>query len=342
MSLPEQSHRALITGLSGQDGSFLAELLLEKGYQVTGMVRNGSADRLGSSHHLRDRVAVVGGDLLEAESLIGAVAGTQPDELYHLAAPSFVPEAWKDPSRTIAAIAGSTATLLQAVREHSPNTRVFLAASAAMFGSVTESPQHEETPCRPDNPYATAKLAAHQLIGQLREREGLHACSGILYNHESERRSERFVSRKISRTVAAIRLGLAHEVVLGDLEAVRDWSFVGDIMLGAWMMLQQDEPADYILASGIPHTVRELADLAFSQVGLNARDHIRVDPDLVRAAESAPLIGDPARARDRMGWRPAVGFEELVRRMVEADMVALSSSAASSRPSSRVRPPVAR
>jgi GDPmannose 4,6-dehydratase len=315
-----EGRRALITGLTGQDGSWLAELLLGKGYQVMGMVRSDAVEGLGASEHLRSSVDLVCGDLLDQASLRAAVIDAHPDELYHLAAPSFMPDSWRDPALVLRAVAGATATLLEAVRDHSPHTRVFVAASAQIFGAARTSPQREDTPARPENPYASAKLAAHRLVGHMRSQEGLFACSGILYNHESERRPERFVSRKVTRAAAAIRLGLAGEVVLGDLDAVRDWSFAGDIAQGAWLMLQHQEPDDYILASGIPHTVRELAEIAFAHVGLDAGDHVRIDRSLARAVEPVALVGDSTRARRRLGWRPTLSFEQLVQRMVDADL----------------------
>jgi GDPmannose 4,6-dehydratase len=312
--------RALLTGLTGQDGSFLAELLLEKGYEVVGLVRRAPTDSLGSSEHLRADVKLIRGDLLESESITNAIASVRPDELYHLAGPSFVPDSWLRPTRTLAAIAGSTATLLEALRDHSPATRAFIAVSGAMFGSAPQCPQREDTPRYPQNPYATAKLAAHELVGQQRRREGTFACSGILYNHESERRPRSFVTRKISRGAAEVKLGLADHITLGDLEAVRDWSFAGDIVRGAWLMLQQRAADDYILASGARHTVGELAQVAFAHLGLDAREHIQVDPSLVRAPEPTPLVGDPSRARERLGWRPTLTFEQLIHRMVDADV----------------------
>jgi GDPmannose 4,6-dehydratase len=313
----------LVTGISGQDGSFLAELLLERGYRVTGMIRNTADEPLGSSEHLRGRIELVGGDLLELESLRRAVATVRPDELYHLAAPSFVPDSWRRPAETFAAIAGATGALLETVRDRSEHTRAFVAVSGAMFGAAPEGPQREDTPCRPETPYATAKLAAHQLAGQLRVHDGIFVCSGILYNHESERRPESFVTRKITRAAAAIKLGLADEVVLGDLNAVRDWSFAGDIMLGAWLTLQQERADDYIFASGTGRTVEEFAQVAFDQVALRARDYIRLDPGLKRGHEATPLVGDPARAHQRLDWRPMMAFDQLVGRMVAADLRAL-------------------
>jgi GDPmannose 4,6-dehydratase len=317
---------ALITGLSGQDGSFLAELLLEKQYSVTGLIRHGEQEPLGCSEHLRGRVELVLGDLLEPASLREAIEQVRPRELYHLAAPSYVPASWQRPAETLRAIVGSCAAILEAVRDLETDTRVFVASSGAMFGEAPESPQREETPCRPMNPYAISKLAAHQLVGVLRTRDGLHASSGIAYNHESERRPEQFVTRRITRAAAAISLGLEHELTIGSLEAVRDWSFAGDTMRGAWLMLQQDQPDDYILASGVPHTVAELAHTAFACVGLDAERHLRVDSSLVRPAEQTPNVGDPAKARARLHWTPYVSFEQLVERMVQADLRSLSAA----------------
>ena len=309
-----------MTGITGQDGSFLAELLVESGYEVIGLVRRPPGERLGASEFLRDRIAFVRGDLLDPGSLAAAVDQVRPDELYHLAAPSFVPDSWRRPAQTLAAIAGSSAALLEAVRDAGRRTRVFVAASGAIFGAAAESPQREETACRPETPYASAKLAAHQIVGQLRAHDGVFACSGILYNHESERRPESFVTRKITRAAAAIKLGLAQEVILGDVSSVRDWSFAGDVMLGAWLMLQQEEPNDYILASGIGHTVAEFAERAFACVGLSAEDHVTFDPNLRRPSEATPRVGDSSRARRRLGWAPTLSFEQLIQRMVDADV----------------------
>lgn len=323
MTASGASRRALVTGITGQDGSFLAELLLERGYEVIGMVRRPASEPLGSSEHLRKHIRVVHADLLDPDSLRAAVGDTQPDELYHLAAPSFVPESWQRPARTLAAIAGSSATLLEAVRDGGGATRVFVAGSGAIFGATPDSPQREDSPCWPESPYASAKLAAHQIVGQMRAHEGVFACSGILYNHESERRPESFVTRKITQAAAAIKLGLGNEVILGDVSAVRDWSFAGDMMLGAWLMLQQDEPADYILASGIGHTVAEFAERAFAYLGLSLEDYVSFDPSLRRPPEPTPRVGDASRARERLGWRPTLSFERLIERMVEADLQAL-------------------
>jgi GDPmannose 4,6-dehydratase len=320
---------ALITGINGQDGSFLAEMLLAKGYEITGWSRAGTDGPLGPSEHLRERLSLRGGDLLNHDSLRAAVQEVRPSEVYHLAAPSFVPASWDDPAETLVAIAGSSAAILRAVRESHPQARVFIAASGAIYGDAPESPQNEHTRCRPTNPYAIAKLAAHQLVGLMRERDGLHASSGIVFNHESERRPEHFVTRRISRAAAAISLGLESEVTLGSLDAIRDWSFAGDMMNGAWLMLQQDRPGDYVLASGVPHTVAELAETAFACVDLEAERFIRVDESLVRAAEPMPNVGDPSLAQRELGWRAELSFEQLVERMVRADMRDLEAAAQS-------------
>jgi GDPmannose 4,6-dehydratase len=317
----------MITGITGQDGSFLAELLLEKGYEVTGMVRGPEGRSLGCSEHLRDRLELVRGDLLAPGALRRAIERVRPAEIYHLAGPSFVPDSWERPRETIDAIGGSAAELLEAVREIAPGTRVFSAASGAIFGDAQQSPQREDTPCRPTTPYAIAKLAAHEIVGLMRARDGLHASSAIVYNHESERRPEQFVTRRISRAAAAIALGLQDELTLGSLDAVRDWSFAGDIVRGAWLMLQQERPEDYILASGVPRTVAELARTAFACVDLDYERYVRVDPALVRPLEARPSVGDPSKAREQLGWEPQVGFEELVERMVQADLRSLQLAA---------------
>ncbi len=332
-----ETRRALITGITGQDGSFLAELLLAKGYAVTGVVREAQTagpvgdparGSLGCSEHLRAQIELVHGDLLAPETLRAAIELVRPHELYHLAGPSFVPASWERPQETVRAIAGSAAAILEAVRELDPSMRVFVSASGAIFGDAPEYPQREDTPCHPTTPYAVAKLTAHQLVGLLRSRDGLHVSSGILFNHESERRPERFVTRRITRAAASISLGLQQDLTLGDLTAVRDWSFAGDIVHGAWLMLQQERPEDFILASGVPHTVADFARAAFACVGLDAERHLRVDSALVRPAESAPSVGDPSRAHARLGWRPQVDFQQLVERMVRADLLALRSEAA--------------
>jgi GDPmannose 4,6-dehydratase len=308
--------RALVTGITGQDGSYLAELLLREGYDVVGMVRPGDSPPVG-------KVGAVAGDLLDPVSLRAAVEDVRPHELYHLAAPTFVPASWEDPAQTTAAIAGATATLLTAARTVDPDMRVWVSTSSEVFGDAGESPQTESSPMRPRSPYGVAKLAAHGLVGALREHFGLFACSGITYNHESPRRPEQFLPRKVARGAAAISLGLEQELVLGDLDAVRDWSHAADVVRAAWLALQADSPGDYVIASGVGNTVRDLADAAFAAVDLDWRDHVRVDPSLVRPPEPTLVVGDPSRARERLGWQPQVTFEELVAEMVGADLEAL-------------------
>lgn len=327
----DSARTALITGITGQDGSFLTELLLEEGYAVTGTIRGSADEPLGCIEHLRGQVTLVHGDLLEPDTLRAAVQQVRPRELYHLAAPSFVPASWERPGETMTAIPGSCAAILEAVRDTDPEIRVFVASSGGMYGEAPEAPQREDTPCRPTTPYAIAKLATHQLVGAMRVHDELHVSSGITFNHESERRPKQFVTRKITRGAAAISLGLQQELELGSLDAVRDWAFAGDIVYGAWLMLQQDRADDYILASGVPHTVAELASKAFACVGLEAERYLRVDASLVRAAESTPNVGDPTKARERLGWEPQVDFDALVERMVQADLRSLQGAAAASR-----------
>ena len=330
--MSQEQRRALITGLTGQDGSFLAEQLLADGYDVSGMVRGGAGAALGCAAHLGDGVRLIAGDLLSPDTLVAAVREVAPHELYHLAAPTFVPETWRDPAATMTAIAAATATLLQAVCEHSPHTRVLVAGSGEMFGDAAESPQHEDTSCRPRTPYAAAKLAAHQLVGLMRDHAGVFACSAILFNHESERRPPNFVTRKITRAAASIKLGLTTELTLGDTSATRDWSYAPDVMRGCRLMLGQERAGDYILASGVGHTVEDLLQAAFAHAGLDPAHHVRIDPDLIRALETTKPVGDPTRARTDLGWRPTLTFEQLVARMVDADLAELSGSAATSSP----------
>jgi GDPmannose 4,6-dehydratase len=320
---PAPGGRALITGVTGQDGSFLAEELLARGVDVVGLTRRGPAGGLGCSEPLRERLSLIHGDLLDPGTW-ERIVQLAPTEIYHLAAPTFVPDSWRDPAATMAAIHGSAAALLRLVVEALPETRVFLAASSEIFGDAPASPQREDTPCRPRSPYATAKLAAHQLVGQLRERHGLFAVSGILYNHESERRPDRFVTRKITRGAAEIALGRRRTLSLGDLSAVRDWSFAGDVMHGLWLALRHETPQDYIFASGVGHTVEQFVNAAFAHLGLDPAGHLEVDPSLLRAPEAVAPVGDPRRARETLGWAPTIGFEQLVARMVDADVAELS------------------
>ncbi len=306
--------RALITGITGQDGFYLTELLQGFGYDVVGLVREGSQAPAG--------VATVKGDLADPESLRAAVLETAPDELYHLAAPTFVPASWKDPAGTLALVAGATATLLQAAREID-GARVLVASSGEIFGAADVSPQNEATPMRPRSPYGVAKLAAFGLVDTLRQKHGLHASSAIAYNHESPRRPERFLPRKVSRAAAAIKLGLQDELVLGDLKAVRDWSHARDVVRGYHLMLQQDEPGDYVLASGAGRTVGDLVSAAFAVVDMDPEQYVRVDRRLVRPSERMPPVGDIALARERLGWEPETSFEAMIEEMVRADLTEL-------------------
>lgn len=314
--------RTLITGIAGQDGSYLADLLLAEGCEVVGLVR--SADRGAANlEHLAGRVALVEADLLDPLSLRRAVAEVAPRELYHLAAPTFVPESWDDPTATVAAIAGATSTLLAAARETDPAMRVYAATSSEIFGDAGVSPQAEDSPKRPRSPYGVAKLAAHQLIGLLRERHGQHVSSGITYNHESPRRPVQFVPRKITRGAAAIALGRQDELRLGDLDAVRDWCDARDVVRGAVLALRHDEPGDYVFASGVARTVRELVDAAFAHAGVDPAGRVVVDPAFVRPPEATVLVGDPARARTVLGWEPEIGFERMIGEMVDQDLAEL-------------------
>ena len=310
--------RALITGITGQDGSYLAEQLLECGYEVVGMVR--------SAHERSDGVRTVHGDLADADSLRAAVLETAPDELYHLAAPTFVPASWKDPAGTLALVAGATGTLLQAAREVD-GLRVMVASSGEVFGAAAHSPQNEQTPMRPRSPYGVAKVAAFGLVDTLRHKHGMHASSAIAYNHESPRRPERFLPRKVARGAAAIKLGLRDELAIGDLDAVRDWCDARDVVRGYRLMLQSDEPLDVILASGVGRTVRELVDTAFAVVDLDPADYLRVDPKLVRGAERNPPVGDATLARERLGWELEISFEQMIEEMVRADLAELAAAA---------------
>lgn len=273
-----------------------------------------------------DGVRTVHGDLADAQSLRVAVLETAPDELYHLAAPTFVPASWKDPATTLAHVAGATGTLLKAAHDAGNGMRVLVASSGEIFGAATHSPQTEQTPMRPRSPYGVAKQAAFGLVDVMRIKFGLHASSAIAYNHESPRRPERFLPRRVSRGAAAIKLGLESELKLGDLGAIRDWCDARDVVRGYWLMLQQDEPGDVILAGGVGRTVRELVDTAFAVVGLNSDDHVRVDSKLVRGSERTPPVGDTTLARERLGWEPEIGFEAMIEEMVQADLADLAAA----------------
>jgi GDPmannose 4,6-dehydratase len=314
------TRRALITGITGQDGSYLAELLLEHGYEVAGMVRRSSTENFERIAHLRGRVELRQADLLDQLSLIDLVKTVRPTEVYNLAAMSFVPTSWQQPVLTAEFDAVGVTRLLEAVRLVAPEARVYQASSSEMFGRVRETPQCETTPFHPRSPYGVAKVYGHHITVNYRESYGLFACSGILFNHESPRRGREFVTRKVSEGVARIALGQARELSIGNLEARRDWGFAGDYVDAMWRMLQQPEPDDYVVATGVAHSVRDLLEVAFGVVGLDWRAHVRQDPALLRPAEVDSLIGDASKARRVLGWAPRVGFAELVEMLVRADL----------------------
>jgi GDPmannose 4,6-dehydratase len=321
------ARRALITGISGQDGSYLAELLCEEGLEVHGTLRARSDGATPNLDGVRDAVTFHEGDLVERGTLTAIVAETAPDEIYHLAAPAFVPHSWRELADTLTGIASVTGELLDAVRDRAPGAHVVVASSREIFGPDAPSPQREDTPCAPGSPYGVAKLAVHQTAGLVRAHDGLHVSSAILFNHESPRRHQSFITRKVTAAVAAISLGRREELVLGDTAAVRDWSAATDVVRGLRLMAAADEPGDYVLASGVGHSVRELVELAFGQVGLDPDRYLRVDPALVRPPEREPVLGDPSRARERLGWSVRTSFEQLIAEMVEADLAALTAAA---------------
>jgi GDPmannose 4,6-dehydratase len=312
--------RALITGITGQDGSYLAELLLDKGYEVWGVVRRASTESYERIEHLRDRLRFAQADLLDQPSLTAALQQAEPDEVYNLAAQSFVPTSWTQPVLTAEFTAVGVTRLLEAIRQVNPAIRFYQASSSEMFGRVLETPQSETTPFYPRSPYGVAKVYGHYITVNYRESYGLFACSGILFNHESPRRGLEFVTRKVTDGVARIRLGLADTLTLGNLDARRDWGFAGDYVDAMWRMLQQDEADDYVVATGETHTVERLVELAFEHAGLDRDEHVRTDPALIRPAEVDLLVGEPAKARERLGWAPTVDFDGLVRMMVDADL----------------------
>ena len=314
-----RARRALITGITGQDGSYLAELLLDEGYEVHGMVRRSSTERFDRIEHLRDRVTLHQGDLLDSRSLVDALRAARPDELYNLAAMSYVAASWAQPTLTAEFSGIGVTRLLEAMREVCPEARFYQASSSEMFGKVREVPQNELTPFYPRSPYGVAKAYGHFITVNYRESYGLHATSGILFNHESPRRGLEFVTRKITWHAAAIKLGLREKLGLGNLEAKRDWGFAGDYVRAMWLMLAQDEPADYVVATGVAHSVRECVEVAFDHAGVAVDEHVELDPAFLRPAEVDNLIGDASKARQRLDWVPEVSFEELIRRMVDAD-----------------------
>jgi GDPmannose 4,6-dehydratase len=313
-------HKALITGITGQDGSYLAEFLLEKNYRVYGLVRRSSTINFERITHLQDKVELIPGDLLDQSSLITALQKTEPEEVYNLAAQSFVPTSWSQPVLTGEFTALGVTRMIEAIRVVNPAIRFYQASSSEMFGMVEESPQKESTRFYPRSPYGVAKLYGHWITVNARESYGLFGCSGILFNHESPRRGIEFVTRKVSYNVARIKLGLQQKLKMGNLDAERDWGFAGDYVRAMWLMLQQDVPQDYVVATGIAHSVKQLLELAFAHVGLDYREHVEVAEDLLRPADVYHLRGDYAKARQRLGWDPQVGFERMVKMMVDSDL----------------------
>jgi GDPmannose 4,6-dehydratase len=311
---------ALITGITGQDGSYLAELLLDKGYNVVGVVRRTSHDSYERIGHLLDRLHIVPADLLDQHSLTTVVKDAKPDEIYNLAAQSFVPTSWTQPVLTGEFTALGVTRLLEAVRLAHPEARFYQASSSEMFGKAVETPQRETTPFYPRSPYGVAKVYGHWITVNYRESYGLHAVSGILFNHESPRRGLEFVTRKVTHGAARIARGKASELRLGNLDARRDWGYAGDYVEAMWRMLQQPAPQDYVIGAGETHTVRELCQIAFAHVGLDWEQYVQVDPSFVRPAEVDVLLADPSKARRELGWRPSVGFADLVRMMMDADL----------------------
>ena len=323
------ARRALITGITGQDGSYLAELLLEKGYDVTGVVRRSSAPNLWRIEHLLDRITLRPGDLLDQQSLMRIIQDVRPDEIYNLAAMSFVPASWDQPLLTGEYNSMGVTRLLEAVRQVDLDVRIYQASSSEMFGRVREVPQTELTPFYPRSPYGVSKVFGHYITVNYRESYGLFAVSGILFNHESPRRGLEFVTRKVSDGVARIKLGLADRLALGNLDAQRDWGYAGDYVRAMWLMLQQDTADDYVIATGVSHSVRELVEIAFGHAGLDWRRFVHTDPSLLRPAEVDHLVGDASRAKSALGWHPAVSFEQLVRMMVDADLARLTGGSPS-------------
>jgi GDPmannose 4,6-dehydratase len=320
--------RAFITGITGQDGSHLAEFLLEQGYEVHGMVRRSSTEKFERIEHIRDRLTFHQGDLLDQRSLVDALRASNPDEVYNLAAMSYVAASWVQPTLTAEFSGVGVTRLLEAVREACPEARFYQASSSEMFGKVREVPQSETTPFYPRSPYGVAKAYGHFITVNYRESYGLHASSGICFNHEGPRRGLEFVTRKITWHAAAIKLGLEQKLRLGNLDAERDWGYAGDYVRAMWLMLRQDQPGDYVIATGRAHSVRDCVEIAFDQVGLPIDDSVVVDPTLLRPAEVEHLVGDAGKARRVLGWEPQVGFEELIRLMVDADLALLKREAA--------------
>jgi GDPmannose 4,6-dehydratase len=313
------TRRALITGITGQDGSYLAELLLEQGYEVHGMVRRSSTEKFERIDHIRHRLQLHQGDLFDQRSLVDALRASHPDEIYNLAAMSYVAASWVQPTLTAEFSGVGVTRLLEAMRDTCPEARFYQASSSEMFGKVLEVPQTEKTPFYPRSPYGVAKAYGHFITVNYRESYNLHATSGILFNHESPRRGLEFVTRKITWHAAAIKLGIVSELGLGNLDAERDWGFAGDYVRAMWMMLQQDEPSDYVVATGVAHSVRRCVEVAFAHAGVAIEDHVKTDASMLRPAEVEHLIGDPAKAKRELGWEPEVSFKQLIEMMVDSD-----------------------
>jgi GDPmannose 4,6-dehydratase len=313
--------RALITGITGQDGSYMAELLLGKGYEVFGIVRRSSVKKFDRIEAIVDDIELVEGDLTDQSSLDTVIHTVQPDEVYNLAAQSFVPVSWNQPVLTGDVTGLGVIRILEAIRRHRPTAKFLQASSSEMFGKVQETPQTEKTPFYPRSPYGAAKVFGHYITVNYRESYGLFACSAMGFNHESPRRGLEFVTRKVTHQVAKIKCGLAKKLLMGNLDSKRDWGFARDYVRAMWMILQQPEPDDFVLATGKTHSIRELLEVAFDAVGLDWQKHVEIDPKLIRPAEVDHLCGDATKAREKLGWEPEVGFEELIKMMVEADLV---------------------
>ena len=327
--------RALITGITGQDGSYLAELLLEKDYEVFGLVRRSSTVNFERIGHLQDQIELISGDLLDQKSLVSALQTARPQEVYNLGAQSFVPVSWEQPMLTGEVTGLGVTRLLEAIRACDENIRFYQASTSELFGKAQETPQNEQTAFYPRSPYGVSKLYAHWITINYRESYGLFACTGILFNHESPRRGREFVTRKITHGVARIKHGLDQELRLGNLDSRRDWGYAGDFVRAMWMMLQQDEPDDYVVATGTSRTIGEFCEVAFAHVGLDWRQYVVVDERFLRPAEVYTLLGDATKAREKLGWEPEVGFEKMVRQMVDWDLEQVAHQSASVRPALR-------
>jgi GDPmannose 4,6-dehydratase len=326
-STDEDKMRALITGVTGQDGSYLAEFLLGKGYKVFGLIRRSSSEKFERIESFMKDIELVEGDLTDQSSLDGVIHEVRPDEVYNMAAQSFVPVSFSQPVLTGDVTGLGVIRILEAIRKHHPQAKFLQASSSEMFGKVRESPQTEKTPFHPRSPYGVAKVFGYHITVNYRESYGMFACSAIGFNHESPRRGLQFVTRKVTHQVARIKCGLAKKLVMGNLDAKRDWGFAGDYVRAMWMILQQPEPDDYVLATGKTHSVRDLLEAAFGAVGLNWQEYVEIDPKLIRPAEVDILRGDATKAREKLGWEPQVSFEELIKMMVEADLKAVGSGA---------------